>query len=145
MAERKNRLDAVANVADSQERSAAQDLAKVLAALEAVRNQITQLQSYCEEYQTTDLNGLHNQAVFTDRRVFLSRLNQAILALQEQEKDLDKKRLTLLAKWKSLKNKVKSMEKYNSRLEHMDKLKVHRLEQREVDDIVGRNTRYPAS
>ncbi len=139
MSERKNRLQPIINVADSQERIAALELARIVKSQQTVRGQIERLRGYCDEYKASNLRNKQNNAMFADRRLFLSRLNQTIHQLVQQDALIEKKRIVSLEKWKKSRNWVSSLEKYTSRQMKLEKQQSNRFEQNEMDDLAGRS------
>ncbi len=139
MAAYKNRLQPIINIAVEQERKAARELVRIVNHQKTIREQIDRLKAYSSEYRLDSLVEMPNNAMFTDRRLFLSRLAQTIQQLQQQYKSIDKKRLSLLFQWEKSKNWMQSLKKYGERQHNIEVLQAIRIEQKEMDEIAGRS------
>ena len=138
MTQKKNRLEPIINVADNKERSAALELAKIVKSQEAIRGQMERLKGYCEEYRKNEIHTSQAHAMFADRRLFLSRLNQTVLQLEQQYELMEKRRAISFDNWKKSKARIDSLLKYTRQQIEIENQKSLRSEQKEMDDIAGR-------
>ena len=137
----KSRLHPLVTVADSQEQTAAADVAKIIKEQRVLREQIATLKAYSHEYDLNARGLTQSNASFSDRRLFLLRLNKTISQLGEQDEVIDQKLLQQMDRWKKSKNWVKSLEKLVQKQYFTHQEKVQRAEQKEQDDLAGRLVR----
>jgi len=136
-----DRLKPVSKIADERERAAAQILAKAQNTLLQRQQRLQELTSYRNEYVTqysADPNLARPVVLINDFRVFLARLDHAIVQQQgmveASRRDYEKKKQD----WLKEHTKVKALEKVIERAAEQEQVIAGRKEQKELDEFVQR-------
>ena len=141
----KKRLKPVISVAESREKTAANELSEAISKRDYVKEQISQLKDYRDEYKRSAiLEKTHTRETFADTQLFLTRLNNSIELMENQLQQLDKNHAAVLKNWKESRAWTKSLEKVVDRHEKAEAGKQRQREQKDMDEIAGLTLpRYP--
>lgn len=139
-----DRLKPVSKIADERERAAAQALALAQKNYLQRQQRLEELTTYRSEYasQYADNPNLARPMVLlNDFRVFLARLDHAIVqqqgVVESARRDYEKKKRD----WLKEHTKVKALEKVIERAAEQEQVIAGRKEQKELDDFVQRKPR----
>ncbi|MFW6191288.1 MAG: flagellar export protein FliJ [Thiohalospira sp.] len=147
MADRSERIQPVARLADNRESRAAKELAEAQQRLEQQRQQLTNLHGYQAEYRQAlriaGRQGLRAQQV-RDFRRFLTQVDQAIAGQQQvverAEADVEQAR----RKWLAARTETRRVETLQSWYAEEENQREQRQEQKETDERAGRLPGGPA-
>lgn len=131
------KLQPVARLTNLNERNAARAHGSILCELQKQEKQLNELISYREQYlnafKSAGESGL-SAVQMQDYRIFLQRLNDAILQQQQQiakgKQDMQLSRQT----WQEKRNKSKMINKVVEHRQQLENKQAEKREQRELDD-----------
>ncbi len=130
-------LKPIANLANLSERSAAKVHGSVLRELQKQKNQLNELTNYRDQYlnafKTAGKSGL-SAVQMQDYRLFLQRLDNAILQQQEQVENGKQNTQLSQKKWMDKRNKSKMINKVVENRQQVENKIAEQREQRELED-----------
>jgi flagellar FliJ protein len=131
------KLQPIANLANLSERSAARVHGSVLRELKKQENQLNELINYRDQYlnafKTASESGL-SAVQMQDYRIFLQRLDNAILQQQQQVVNGKQNTESSQRKWMDKRNKSKMINKVVENRQQLENKQVEKREQRELED-----------
>ncbi len=133
------RLKPIANLANLSERSAARAHGSVLRELQKKENQLNELINYRDQYlnafKTAGESGL-SAIQMQDYRLFLQRLDNAILQQQQQVANGKQDTQSSQKTWMDKRSKSKMINKVVENRQQLEDKQAEKSEQRELDDRV---------
>ncbi len=131
------KLQPIANLANLSERSAARVHGSVLRELKKQENQLNELINYRDQYlnafKTASESGL-SAVQMQDYRIFLQRLDNAILQQQQQVANGKQNTESSQRKWMDKRNKSKMINKVVENRQQLENKQAEKREQRELED-----------
>lgn len=147
MADRSERIQPVARLADNRESRAAKELAEAQQRLEQQHQQLTNLHGYKQEYeqalQTAGRQGLRGQQV-RDFHRFLIQVDQAIAGQQQVVERAEAEVEQARRKWLAARTETRRIETLQSWYAEEEVQREQRQEQKETDERAGRPRGGPA-
>ncbi|HQU15082.1 MAG: flagellar export protein FliJ [Chromatiales bacterium 21-64-14] len=141
---RSKRMKPIVEVEAERERKAARKVSDSLRELEARRTRLAELHAYREEYtqrfQADCASGV-DATQLCDYRLFLTRLNEAIVQ-QEQLMEISRREWEALAdQWQRTRIRAKALDKVVERYRHAEDYQEQRREQGDSDERAQRVAR----
>jgi len=131
------KLQPIANLANLTERSAAKVHGSVLRELQKQETQLKELINYRKQYlnafKTASESGL-SAVQMQDYRIFLQRLDNAILQQQQQVANGKQNTQSSKQKWMDKRNKSKMINKVVEKRQQLENKQAEKREQRELED-----------
>lgn len=140
-----DRLKPVIKVAENRERAAAKVLGEAQQAAQQRKKRLDELTSYrndyCARFNSTQ-SAARPALMMADFRVFLTRLDEAIV---QQQRLLDASLRDVEAKkqrWLAERTKTKALDKVTTRLRKQERVHAERKEQKETDERAQRKPEF---
>ncbi|MGM0413238.1 MAG: flagellar export protein FliJ [Pseudomonadota bacterium] len=147
MADRSERIQPVARLADNRESRAAKELAEAQQRLEQQHQQLTNLHGYKQEYeqalQTAGRQGLRGQQV-RDFHRFLIQVDQAIAGQKQVVERAEAEVEQARRNWLAARTETRRIETLQSWYAEEEVQREQRQEQKETDERAGRPRGGPA-
>ncbi|MGV6859390.1 MAG: flagellar export protein FliJ [bacterium] len=136
---RKHRLDPILQHAETQQDTAAKNLAAALAQKKQAEEQLQQLLGYRHDYKKIQLQSQgHSIEELQNHQGFISKLGQAIEQQEREIERLERNVAQHIAYWQQAKTRSDGLDQLIQKHHRQSEQKEARAEQKEMDEFAGR-------